>query len=340
MNAQRLSVAALILLSSAIALAQTETNPLGIVLDRSVPLEYTPGTDVEVVLTLTAASSGAVTAVGLQEAVPPEWVYVSFRNISGVAPSSLVQATPTSPVECFWISQPTFPCSFAYTLHIPQDAVGPKMFSGSVHYRLDGPEFTSDAETSQIASASAEGEGEGEGANELGLTLDRAVPGGYTPGGSFEITVTISVEQAGDIRAMGLNETIPPGWTFERLVSASGALPGVAPAAGNTGTLTFAWIAIPILPYTLTYAVVPASGDDGTKTISGYVEYRTGGAAQYSNTELTQVERATLDPKVLCCSGSAESGAAGHGSDWFVMAVLAVALCFAAKSNRFAYRKL
>lgn len=95
------------------------------------------------------------------------------------------------------------------------------------------------------------------------FTLDRTAPDRYTVGASLDITVTLDIVTDESLTAMGLEETIPPGWQYDSVVS--GMVPGVTPAQGKEGLLEFAWFPLPdTFPLSFTYRVnVPgdAAGD-------------------------------------------------------------------------------
>lgn len=111
---------------------------------------------------------------------------------------------------------------------------------------------------------------------DVSLTLTRDVPAGhYTPGATLDITVTLSSSGAGTVSSMGLQETLPAGWSFHSLVS--GSFPHLYPSSGRTGTLDFAWIFIPPFPTQFTYRVQVPTGETGTRQITGQGIYRTSG---------------------------------------------------------------
>jgi len=94
----------------------------------------------------------------------------------------------------------------------------------------------------------------------------------YTPGGTFDVTVTIDVETAGTVTTLGLEEHLPAGWTFEG--SAGGVTPLVAPetgSEGNAGLLEFVWIPLPALPFSYTYRVGVPESATGTRQLRGEV---------------------------------------------------------------------
>ena len=71
------------------------------------------------------------------------------------------------------------------------------------------------------------------------------------------MTVTLRVLYSGkpDITALGIQETLPDGWTYSG-VSGNGA-PPVFPNSGATGTLNFAYFAVPPFPVVFSYDVLP-----------------------------------------------------------------------------------
>lgn|GEM_PF-1097699 len=104
----------------------------------------------------------------------------------------------------------------------------------------------------------------------------------YTPGQPFEVTITMSASTTEGLTAIGLYETMPPGWVFNGMRGLTGDPPTVSPQPGDMGVLEFAWIQIPELPYTFAYIVTPPETGGGAVFISGQIEYRTTGGAQKS----------------------------------------------------------
>ncbi|MCA1901461.1 MAG: DUF5011 domain-containing protein [Candidatus Hydrogenedens sp.] len=132
---------------------EANTNPLGIHLSRQVPREYTPGSPLEIVLTIYCDAPDPnypVTAVGLYESIPAEWTFTSMRGVTTepppIAPSPGTQGT----LQFAWITPPNFPCTFAYTVQVPENMAGVKTFSGQVEYRTNGPRLVSPPEITQI----------------------------------------------------------------------------------------------------------------------------------------------------------------------------------------------
>lgn len=298
-------------------------NELGITLAREVSGWYTPGEAVDITVTIDAASSGTITAMGLSETIPAGWTYASAVLVSGALPGVLPSVGDMDTLDFVWFIAPSLPCSFTYRLIPAADDSGTKTISGLVQYRTTGAEQTSDVVNTDIL----------EYVNTLGITLERAASGEYTPGTALDITVTINTQVAGAITALALAETIPTGWTYEGVTAVSGALPDTAPGAGAEGTLDFAWTTPPALPYSFIYTVVPATDASGTKTISGYVSCSTNTGEQNSDIVTTQID-AAKGSQTLCCAGAPGQAAAPFGADGLVMAMVALGLFLATSFRR------
>lgn len=166
-------------------------NPLGMTLTRQAPTEYTPGSSMEIQLTVAVTTTGEIRAMGLLEAVPEGWTFVSARAITGALPSITPSAGDTGTLAFAWIIPPALPCSFAYTVNIPADSHGQKSLSGHVDYRLEGPELSTDEAVTEIQEAGAEGEGEGEGEPDVheiaGQLLDGFADGDTDHDGSLSL---------------------------------------------------------------------------------------------------------------------------------------------------------
>ncbi len=140
------------------------------------------------------------------------------------------------------------------------------------------------SETATAARGGAGQEGQAKGGNEnpLGITFNQhTAVTHYTPGEAMDVTITITAATPGDLRAMGLYQTLPTGWVYNGMRVLSGDLPLVAPEPGTTGPLEFAWITIPMLPYSFVYSVTPPEGACAAVHIPGQIEYRTTGPAYF-----------------------------------------------------------
>ncbi len=139
--------------------------------------------------------------------------------------------------------------------------------------------------------------------NPIDMQLIRQHPAVYRAGAPLEIIITISAYNAENLTAVGLYETMPPGWEFLGMRGITGQPPAVAPAEGETGVLQFAWIHTPELPFTFAYTVLPPADDSGMKVISGQIEYREFGSAQYSTPVITQIGGPDGRPPVVTLLG-------------------------------------
>lgn len=109
----------------------------------------------------------------------------------------------------------------------------------------------------------------------IAMTREIVNGGTYSSGGTVDVTVTIAKEGNKDIRAMGLVENLPAGWTYDSVVS--GNPPDLLPTKGRTPTLEYAWFNIPSFPVTFTYRVQVAGSGDVPQEITGQALYRTDG---------------------------------------------------------------
>ena len=92
----------------------------------------------------------------------------------------------------------------------------------------------------------------------------------YRPGG--ELDITISIEYTSYVSALGVNATLPEGWSFVSVASED--VPMIKPQSGAAGTLEFAWITAPGSPITFIYTVSVPEDEIGEKQITSEVLYR------------------------------------------------------------------
>lgn len=123
--------------------------------------------------------------------------------------------------------------------------------------------------------------------NPFGMYVAHVVPGSYTAGEAIEVSVSINFAAAdtAGITAMGFQEEIPPGWTFQSMGNlVAGLMPTITPQPGNEEMLGFAWITIPPdFPYQFTYFLLPAEDAAGQVSLTGWGEYRTSGGPLQSD---------------------------------------------------------
>lgn len=154
-----------------------------------------------------------------------------------------------------------------------------------------------------LAASSAEAQG-----NEDCLSFSRTIaPQVYTPGANMVVTVSFSETCTNIIAALGLVETIPPGWIF---ISAGGPTPpDTKPDVGDGGDLEFSWISSKP-PFSFTYTIRPPLGEVGDRTLSGTAEYRVGtGSAQFFGPVVTP-----LDDGIVQCLDEAGCVSATHST--------------------------
>lgn len=236
-------------------------NPAGVALDREAST-FVPGGTMTVTVTITAEDGGDISAIGLSEDVPEGWSFVSASGQGAQVPVILPAEGATGTLGFIWIAVPDLPCTFSYTLAVPEDATGPASIRGTVNYYEEAGLLASDETVTSVAAAN----------NPAGVALERSV-GSFTPGGTLEVTVTVHADEPGAISALGLNETVPEGWRYQSRAGESGQAPAVGPAAGDTGTLEFLWITVPVFPCTFTYTLSVPENATAPASIEGVVNY-------------------------------------------------------------------
>lgn len=107
------------------------------------------------------------------------------------------------------------------------------------------------------------------------LSRSIAADGVYQPGAPVDVTLTLTSEGDDPVRAMGVVEHLPDGWTFDSVVS--GDRPDLTPPRGRDATLEFVWFNIPKFPTTFTYRLNVAPAAQGRHDITGEALYRTSG---------------------------------------------------------------
>ncbi len=102
-----------------------------------------------------------------------------------------------------------------------------------------------------------------------------ATGGSVTPGGTLDITITLEKEGIKTIRALGIQELLPEGWSFDSVVE--GSKPDLTPPPGRTPLLEFAWFNIPSFPTSFTYRVRVPNELKDIAEIQGQTLYRADG---------------------------------------------------------------
>jgi hypothetical protein len=101
---------------------------------------------------------------------------------------------------------------------------------------------------------------------------DRAVEGSTA-------VITVTITHGGNLTALGVQEVIPAGWTFDSMLSGGVA---IAPSQGSSGILEFTWLTVPSSPITLSYKV-NIETDSAQAPINGVVRFRTTGSEETVN---------------------------------------------------------
>ncbi|MFP4500508.1 MAG: immunoglobulin-like domain-containing protein [Candidatus Hydrogenedentota bacterium] len=260
---------------------------------------FVPGETLTVEVVISKAGDTVLTALGMEETYPEDW---SFAGVSGDCVPPVANETAAGELGIAWTTIPEFPCSFSYSIDIPEDATGdladPAILTGTPQFRVEGTSdaFTGETETFEFIEAAC-------------LDFTRDAPTGYSPGDEFTVTLTVGADCPEDITAFAIEETVPAGWSF---VEASGTpAPGNLPAAGEEGPgpYNFVWFEVPAAlndgdPETtldLTYTMDVPADDTGEKTISGVVLYRLAGGQLVSDTVNTTIlDVDTEDPVPAC----------------------------------------
>jgi len=129
------------------------------------------------------------------------------------------------------------------------------------------------------------------------LAMSRALGGDgtYAPGGTVDVTITLSAEGSGEpVRAMGIEEFLPAGFVFDGVVS--DRRPDLAPPAGRTDKVEFAWFNIPEFPFSFTYRLRAGENAAGTAEIRGETLYRTSGPEHRTGIEVTPLHQTGAAP--------------------------------------------
>jgi len=287
--------------------AQANVDCLNFVRSTS-PSPYVPGSNLVVSVTFAENCSEVIAALGLVETVPVGWTFISAGGATPPDTRPDVGENDGS-LEFSWISTPTYPFTFTYTIRPPAGTTGDYAIEGTAEYRVG----TGSAQFfGPIVTPVSDGVEECR--DEPGCVVFTRTADGdtYRPGGAVEFTVNLIEGCASPLQALSLTESLPEGWTF---AGADGAqAPTVQPEPGDGGALTFSWVEVPVLPVTFTYTVAIPGTATGTQALSGGVSWRTceetlSGGEQ--STTLNQGESAYTSCATEC--GAATADADGDG---------------------------
>ena len=109
----------------------------------------------------------------------------------------------------------------------------------------------------------------------LDMTRALANDGEFAPGGTLDVTVTLTKQGEEPVRAIGIVEHIPDGWTYLKM--ASEQRPDLTPSRGHAGRLEFVYFSIPEFPVSFTYRVQPPESATEPGAFRGQALYRTSG---------------------------------------------------------------
>ena len=299
---------------------------------------YRPGETLDITVTFLVEGSDRVLQLGLEEVLPAGWTFNTL--VGGRLPQIPPASGASGQLNFAWITAPNnFPISFTYRVNTPASSTGTKSIIGRGFYgfgtdiyptldvisaipSLGGGEGEGEGAAEGEGEGAVEGEGEGaaEGEGEgaiaetvVSYTRVATGDGSYAPGGTVDLTVTISKTGEKALTQLGISEELPAGWSFNQLVS--GALPPIKPNSGSTGSIAFAWISIPALPITFTYRLNVPADTTGTQEVSGEGIYSVGAEQLYTALVLTSLEEgaAAEGEGEGAVEGEGEGGAEGEG---------------------------
>lgn len=137
----------------------------------------------------------------------------------------------------------------------------------------------------------------------------------YLPGETLEITLRLESQGGSAVRALGIVETMPEGFTFVGLVG--GATPDIFGVPGRGGKLELAWVTVPEFPITFSYSVKTSDSAIAARGFSGFAVFRCGGPEMRSDavtTWVTQVPSEHDAPPTPASVPSAQGGVPIQGS--------------------------
>lgn len=227
-----------------------DTNNL-IIRNDAATFFVAPGESAGISLTITRASTAAITNLYITQVLPAGWTFQSATQTSG---ASSVPAPGASGIVTWHWTTPQFPVEIDY-FALASDYTCAAL-SGAARFRANGVQKEQAAPQRGFFAS-----------EDAALEFSRsATPATYTPGGSVDISVTLDENCPEDLSALGITETIPAGWTFTGMVGQTHGVQ-VQPMSSE---LNLFWISLPTLPVTITYRLdIPASAT-GPTVIDGH----------------------------------------------------------------------
>lgn len=223
-----------------------------------------PGLPVDITLTLEYSGTASITALGLVETLPPDWVFEGI--VSGTVDNARQNGRD---LEFAWISIPAFPVSLTYRVRAPADLSGNQVFSGTLFYRFDAGSLSYGPVIGELPATT----GNGSTGTDASAMLIRkfSTDGVYTPGEPVTVVLTAAYTGIFPLSSIGIRETLPPGWTLGNV--SGDCAPPVFRQNGQDAE--FAWIDIPPLPCSFTYQVWPPPDASGQAGFTGTILFRT-----------------------------------------------------------------
>lgn len=254
---------------------------------------YIPGQDIYVTIRIEKEGPQAITALGFQDTLPANWTYQGL--LEGSLP---VEPTigETGLLEFAYITIPSFPAQFTYIVNVPNSFSGPAVIGGDI---VEGLETKSSAVVYRTC-------GDPILSPKVETPLDGAVPcllvsrsftrNYYIPGEVVEVTINIRINPdnpcPSPVTALGYEEFIPAGWTYEGPLATENPTPPIVPAFGATGTLSFAYIFVPNLSgsgASFTYRMKASESSSGPQIITGRAKYRLSGGELLSDIAVSEL---------------------------------------------------
>lgn len=269
---------------------------------------YIPGQDIYVTIRIEKEGPQAITALGFQDTLPAGWTYQGL--LEGSLP---VEPTigKTGLLEFAYITIPSFPAQFTYIVNVPNSFSGPAVIGGNI---VEGSETKSSAVVYRTCGdpiLSPKVETQLDGAVPCLLVSRSFTRNYYVPGEVVEVTINIRINPDSPcpsaVTALGYEEFIPAGWTYEGPLASENPTPPIVPNYGATGTLAFAYIFVPNLSgsgASFTYRMKASESSSGPQTITGRAKYRLSGGELLSDIAVSELIDDT--PPELTLLGDAE----------------------------------
>lgn len=252
-----------------------------------------PGETIDITIELRYSGSAPLTNISIFQSLPAGWSLnaVVSDNLADVSPA----AGAAGELEWRWNQPSAFPVRLTYRALAGDFTCA--TITGNSSVELGEVERSRPiAQIDFFASESA------------AVSLTRSVAGGgFTPGQSVDISLTIGKGCPANFSAIGVEEALPSGWTVDPINPFVGEAFG-ADAVFRDGVLEIFWITIPAVPITVTYRAQVAAGAPATAQISGTAIARYTGQEIASDPVVTTLGAGTGEGE-----GEGEGEGAGEG---------------------------